>query len=133
MKKKMTTYFTFIGVLFIVGCSNGNNSEGTNETTVQTSQAEQINVTVDIEERGQTIGETEVETTTDESLMQVMRNNFAIKEENGMIVAVEGVEQDEEENLYWTYTINDEMVNTGAEDTTLEDSDQVTFTYDEME
>ncbi|AYW48325.1 hypothetical protein C7K38_08095 [Tetragenococcus osmophilus] len=133
MKKKTTTCLAFISALFIVGCSNENNSADTNETTSQTSQAEQIDVTVEIEEEDQSIGEKEVETTTDESLMQVMRNNFAIKEDGGMIVAVEGVEQDEDENMYWTYTINDEMVNTGAEETTLEDGDQVTFTYDKME
>lgn len=133
MKKKTTTCLALISALFIVGCSDGNNSAATNETTSQTSQAEQIDVTVEIEEEDQSIGEKDVETTTDESLMQVMRDNFAIKEDGGMIVAVEGVEQDEDEDMYWTYTINDEMVNTGAEETTLEDGDQVTFTYDKME
>lgn len=135
MKKKMSAWLALLSALFIVGCStNEQNSADTNEATTQTSQKqEEIAVTVEIEKEDETIDEKEIETTTDETLMQVMQDNFSIEEDGGMITAIGDVEQDEDENMYWTYTIDDEMVNTGANETTLEDSDQVVFTYDKVE
>mgnify|MGYP001067375150 FL=1 len=134
MKKKFVAGIAFFSALFIVGCSNEQDAADTSEATSQTSQAqEEITATVEIEDEDQTVDEKEIETTTDETLMEVMQDNFDIEEDSGMITTIEDIEQDEDENMYWTYTINDEMVNTGAEETTLEDNDQVVFTYDKME
>ncbi|MCF1684982.1 DUF4430 domain-containing protein [Tetragenococcus halophilus] len=134
MKKKFVAGIAFFSALFIVGCSNEQDAADTSEATSQTSQAqEEITATVEIEDEDQTVDEKEIETTTDETLMEVMQDNFDIEEDSGMITTIEGIEQDEDDNMYWTYTINDEMVNTGADETTLEDNDQVVFTYDKME
>lgn len=134
MKKKFVAGIAFFSALFIVGCSNEQDAADTSEATSQTSQAqEEITATVEIEDEDQTVDEKEIETTTDETLMEVMQDNFDIEEDSGMITTIEDIEQDEGENMYWTYTINEEMVNTGAEETTLEDNDQVVFTYDKME
>lgn len=134
MKKKFVAGIAFFSALFIVGCSSEQDAADTSEATSQTSQAqEEITATVEIEDEDQTVDEKEIETTTDETLMEVMQDNFDIEEDNGMITTIEDIEQDEGENMYWTYTINEEMVNTGADETTLEDNDQVVFTYDKME
>lgn len=134
MKKKFVAGIAFFSALFIVGCSSEQDAADTSEATSQTSQAqEEITATVEIEDEDQTVDEKEIETTTDETLMEVMQDNFDIEEDSGMITTIEDIEQDEGENMYWTYTINDEMVNTGADETTLEDNDQVVFTYDKME
>lgn len=134
MKKKFVAGIAFFSTLFIVGCSNEQDAADTSEATSQTSQAqEEITATVEIEDEDQTVDEKEIETTTDETLMEVMQDNFDIEEDSGMITTIEDIEQDEGENMYWTYTINEEMVNTGADETTLEDNDQVVFTYDKME
>ncbi|AOF49290.1 DUF4430 domain-containing protein [Tetragenococcus halophilus] len=134
MKKKFVAGIAFFSALFIVGCSNEQDAADTSEATSQTSQAqEEITATVEIEDEDQTVDEKEIETTTDETLMEVMQDNFDIEEDSGMITTIEDIEQDEGENMYWTYTINEEMVNTGADETTLEDNDQVVFTYDKME
>lgn len=132
MKKKIAAGLALFSTLFIVGCSNEQDSADTNATTNQTTQ-EQVTATVEIEKEDQMVDEKEIKTTSDETLMEVMQDNFDIKEEGGMITAVEGIKQDEDENMYWTYTINDEMVNTGADETTLEDNDQIVFTYDKVE
>jgi len=134
MKKKFVAGIAFFSALFIVGCSNEQDAADTSEATSQTSQAqEEITATVEIEDEDQTVDEKEIETTTNETLMEVMQDNFDIEEDSGMITTIEDIEQDEDDNMYWTYTINDEMVNTGADETTLEDNDQVVFTYDKME
>ncbi|GAA3024347.1 DUF4430 domain-containing protein [Tetragenococcus solitarius] len=132
MKKKIAAGLALFSTLFIVGCSNEQDFADTNATTNQTTQ-EQVTATVEIEKEDQMVDEKEIKTTSDETLMEVMQDNFDIKEEGGMITAVEGIKQDEDENMYWTYTINDEMVNTGADETTLEDNDQIVFTYDKVE
>ncbi|MDN6724045.1 MAG: DUF4430 domain-containing protein, partial [Tetragenococcus halophilus] len=133
MKKKFVAGIAFFSALFIVGCSSEQDAADTSEATSQTSQAqEEITATVEIEDEDQTVDEKEIETTTDETLMEVMQDNFDIEEDSGMITTIEDIEQDEGENMYWTYTINEEMVNTGADETTLEDNDQVVFTYDKM-
>ena len=134
MKKKFVAGIAFFSALFIVGCSSEQDAADTSEATSQTSQAqEEITATVEIEDEDQTVDEKEIEATTDETLMEVMQDNFDIEEDSGMITTIEDIEQDEGENMYWTYTINEEMVNTGADETTLEDNDQVVFTYDKME
>ena len=51
--------------------------------------------------------------------MEIMKENFDLVEDKGMITSIEGLAQDEAAGYYWTYTINDEMVNTGAKDTSL--------------
>lgn len=132
MKKQFAAGLALFSALFIVGCSNEQNSADTSATTSQASQ-EPVAATIEVEKQDQIVDEKEIETTSDETLMQVMQDNFDIEEEGGMITAIEDTKQDEDENMYWTYTINDEMVNTGADETTLEDNDQVVFTYDKIE
>jgi guanyl-specific ribonuclease Sa len=66
------------------------------------------------------------------SLMDVMKENFDLKEDNGMITSIEGLAQDEAAGYYWTYTINDQMINTGAKDTVLKENDKVVFTYEKF-
>lgn len=66
------------------------------------------------------------------SLMEIMKENFDLVEDKGMITSIEGLAQDEAAGYYWTYTINDEMVNTGAKDTSLTEKDRVVFTYEKF-
>ncbi|MDN6408700.1 MAG: DUF4430 domain-containing protein, partial [Tetragenococcus halophilus] len=105
MKKKFVAGIAFFSALFIVGCSSEQDAADTSEATSQTSQAqEEITATVEIEDEDQTVDEKEIETTTDETLMEVMQDNFDIEEDSGMITTIEDIEQDEGENMYWTYT-----------------------------
>lgn len=66
------------------------------------------------------------------SLMEIMKENFDLVEDKGMITSIEGLAQDEAAGYYWTYTINDEMVKTGAKDTSLTEKDRVVFTYEKF-
>jgi hypothetical protein len=62
-----------------------------------------------------------------ESLMEVMKENFAIKEKDGFITSIDGISQDQKANLFWVYTVNDEMTDKGAQELFLKSNDIITF------
>ncbi|MBM9834038.1 DUF4430 domain-containing protein, partial [Enterococcus faecalis] len=58
-----------------------------------------------------------------ESLLEVMKENFAIKEKDGFITSIDGISQDQKANLFWVYTVNDEMTDKGAQALILKNND----------
>ncbi|MGL4697733.1 DUF4430 domain-containing protein [Enterococcus larvae] len=129
MKRVMRFSSAFmLSVLFISGCSSGNNASETSDT----ESANQIEVTISLVKDGTEIDKKEFSTAEDTSLMEAMKAQFELKEENGMITSIDGTAQDEAQGYYWVYTINDEMINTGAKDTKLKQGDQVEFTYEKF-
>lgn len=63
----------------------------------------------------------------------IFQKNFDIEDDNGFITSIDGHEQDEKDNKYWTYTINDEEVMEGASEVELTAGDKVDFSLSEME
>ncbi|MDN6004603.1 MAG: DUF4430 domain-containing protein [Enterococcus sp.] len=49
-----------------------------------------------------------------------------------MITSIDGHAQDEKNNKYWVFTINDEQVNSGAKDVTLKKDDRVVFKLEQF-
>lgn len=126
----MLSTMLVMSLALLVGC--GTNNTGTDATTdttsaVETAQDFEVSVTVFNEEEEVTHKTLTVEAET--NLMTALQDNFEIIEDNGMITAIDGLEQDADEGFYWTYTINGEMVNTGANDTILEADDEIVMTY----
>ncbi|MGO2265217.1 MAG: DUF4430 domain-containing protein [Vagococcus salmoninarum] len=126
----MLSTMLIMSLALLVGC--GTNNTGTDATTDTTSAVEsaqdiEVSVTVFNEEEEVTQKNLTVEAET--NLMTALQDNFEIIEDNGMITAIDGLEQDADEGFYWTYTINGEMVNTGANDTILEADDEIVMTY----
>ncbi|MBL1225930.1 DUF4430 domain-containing protein [Enterococcus sp. BWR-S5] len=115
-------------VVFISGCSSAENTSGTSDKR----SANEIEVTVSLMKDDAEVTKKEITTAEDTTLMEAMKENFELEEDNGMITSIDGIEQDEAENRYWVYTINGEMINTGAKDTTLKQGDQVEFTYEKF-
>lgn len=126
----MLSTMLVMSLALLVGCSTNNTgTDTTTDTTsaVETAQAFEVSVTVFNEEEEVTQKNLTVEAET--NLMTALQDNFEIIEDNGMITAIDGLEQDADEGFYWTYTINGEMVNTGANDTILEADDEIVMTY----
>lgn len=126
----MLSTMLVMSLALLVGC--GTNNTGTDATTdttsaVETAQDFEVSVTVFNEEEEVSQKTLTVEAET--NLMTALQDNFEIIEDNGMITAIDGIEQDADEGFYWTYTINGEMVNTGANDTILEADDEIVMTY----
>ncbi|WP_321387816.1 DUF4430 domain-containing protein [uncultured Enterococcus sp.] len=115
-------------VVFISGCSSAENTSSTSDKP----SANEIEVTVSLMKDDAEVAKKEFTTAKDTTLMEAMKENFELEEDNGMITSIDGIEQDEAEKRYWVYTINGEMINTGAKDTALKQGDQVEFTYEKF-
>lgn len=121
-----------VAVGLLAGCSpkeNGATATSSSDITESTAKTEEITVDITLRQEDKILEQKEIIANKEASLMEVIQANFDIKEDAGFITTIEGVEQKPDEGFFWTYTINDEMVNTGAKDTPLSDGDKVVFTY----
>ncbi|MFV0558222.1 MAG: DUF4430 domain-containing protein [Enterococcus sp.] len=125
MKKKLVVTMALLGMVTLAGCQN-QSTTSTEETEVSSSEVSQ-EATITITEDDEEIVSKDVSFTEEESLMDVMKENFEIEEKDGFITAIDGHEQNESESKYWTFTINDEMATKGAADLSLTANDQVDF------
>lgn len=124
----------FIAVLFLgVTLSACGNSATTNSKTAESSttavskEAAEVKVSVVLQEAGKDFETKSFEVAKDTTVYDLMTKNFDVKDDNGFITSIAGKEQNKEKNIYWTYTINDKTINTGAKDTKLKDGDKVVF------
>lgn len=128
---KKTIHFSSIlvlSILFVSGCTSEKNTSGTSDTR----SIDEIKVAISLVKDGAETKKKEFTTAEDTTLMEAMKDQFELEEDNGMITSIDGVAQDEAQGYYWVYTINDEMINTGAKDTILKQGDQVEFTYEKF-
>lgn len=133
--KKLLTFLT--AGLILAGCSadTGNESqssavsdEAVSSTAVASSEAkETVAVTITISVDGKEIedGTQQLEVEPDMNLLEVMKENYDIEEENAFITSINGHKQDEEAGKYWLFDINGEMAPAGANDTKLQEGDTV--------
>lgn len=86
-------------------------------------------VTINVSVEGELIENGTVETTVEpgEFLLEVMREEFEIVDEGGFITAINGIEQDTENDKYWLFDLNDEMAPVGAHELELNDGDVIDF------
>lgn len=114
-----------LSLSFISGCSATKNAS-------DTSSNKAIEVTVSLIKGSEVIEEKEFSTTEEATLMEAMKEQFDLNEEKGMITSIDGITQDEAQGYYWVYRINNEMINTGANETNLKQGDQIEFTYEKF-
>ncbi|MBL1228511.1 DUF4430 domain-containing protein [Enterococcus sp. BWB1-3] len=135
MKQILAGSIVIAGLLMISGCSgnSGMTADSTTEDTRQFSSGKveenQITALISLVKDGEEVAGREVSFKEGSDLMMVLKANYEVAEDSGMIQAIDGIEQNADEGCYWTYTINEEMVNTGANETILKDGDKVVFTY----
>lgn len=131
MKKWMLTLFTiFTTLLLVVGCSNESTTPAEEEETVvetTESQEEVIKVTISKDEGEEVLSEKEIEIEENAILMDIMKENYDIEEDDGFITSIDGVAPEEGEEKAWMYFVNDEMAMVGAAEYELEAGDNVVF------
>lgn len=124
--KKLTVLSTIIIGLFVLsGCQTDQVSS--QASTEATSEVVASSVKIVLTDGNDTIDSKTVSYQSGETLMDVLTDNFDIEEKDGFITSIEGHAQDESQNKYWTFTVNGEMGAKGADETTLQDGDQVAF------
>ena len=52
---------------------------------------------------------------------------FEVESSGGFISVISGIEQSPDENIWWVFEINDEMVSVGAEEAVLKDGDTLVW------
>lgn len=131
MKKWMLTLFTiFTTLVLVVGCSNESTTPTEEEETgIETteSQEEVIKVTISKDEGEEVLSEKEIEIEENAILMDIMKENYDIEEDDGFITSIDGVAPEEGEEKAWMYFVNDEMAMVGAAEYELEAGDNVVF------
>jgi FtsZ-interacting cell division protein ZipA len=123
----------FLIIIFFSGCtSKKQEASSFSETESTTFEEEKMKITITLIKNQEEIESETFETSSENKLITVLGERFELEEDNGMITSINGIEQNVEDGYYWVYTINGEMINTGAKDTELKDGDKVVFTYEQF-
>ncbi|UOQ47545.1 DUF4430 domain-containing protein [Gracilibacillus caseinilyticus] len=89
-----------------------------------------INVSLTITDQitNKTISEESYTVTSGTTLEDLLQDNYEVEvTEDGFLTSINGHEQNVEENEYWTYEANGEMVSEGIADYEVQDEDDITF------
>jgi len=69
-----------------------------------------------------------IDVSSNETLLEMMENNFDISvSEEGFIESIEGIEQNPDDNEYWVFEVNNEMVTVSAEEFIPEENDLISW------
>lgn len=104
-------------------------SSETNSSSVESQTKETFSVVISLEQDGEQVADKTKETVVEEgtTVLDALREQYEVVEEDGFIVSIEGLEQDEELGKYWMYEVNNEQAMVGAAEYELKDGDQVNW------
>lgn len=112
-------------ITLLVGCSTASDDvEQGQEADVTEGN---ITIIVSEEEAAEVYSEEEVTIEEDAILMDVMKENYEIEEDDGFITAIDGISPEEDEQKAWIYSVNDEEALVGAAEYELSIDDEVVF------
>jgi hypothetical protein len=125
MKKKNNILLSVAVALFalaiILWVSGRDTDSGSQTTSEETSE-----VTVMIYANDEELANDTHTVSADTTLMEIMEENYDLNvTDEGFIEAIEGVEQSIEDNEFWVFEANEEMVTESAEDFVPEDGDTI--------
>lgn len=128
----MTLFLSVIfTVVFLTGCADGSTNapvdEKDNVTQTEEGIESVITVVISKDHEAETLNEKEIEITDGDLLLDVMKANFDVEEENGFIYSIDGVAPKEGEEKSWMYFVNGEMAMVGAAEYELTANDRVQF------
>ncbi|WP_367378659.1 DUF4430 domain-containing protein [Enterococcus gilvus] len=134
--KKRTVFFALIFSLTLIsGCtskpSESSDSSSAKETIASSEKVEE-KASITLIDGDKELSKKQVSFEKGQSLFDVLKETYAVEDDNGMITSIDGHAQDEKNNKYWVFTINDEQVNSGAKDVTLKKDDRVVFKLEQF-
>lgn len=130
MKKIYGVLIAILLTFSLVGCNNPNKENSTNVTTKNDTS---ITVLIAIKEKDKELSSKNFEVEKDEFLLNVLKDNYNVVEEDNFITSIDDKNQNPNENIYWTYTVNGDFASVGANEYKLQDKDKIIFTLDKME
>lgn len=112
-------FLSFVALFMLAGCQTS------------TPTADQVAVNVEILVQGQAVADKAktIKVKAGEDVLDAMKDNYDIVEDNGLITTIAGIESDSGANKgrYWKLVVNGEMSMVGAKDVALKEGDTVTF------
>lgn len=116
-------------VLALTGCSENKNSGQTEDIAASQQQKDQEeqHIVVKIQDGKKVISEKEIKIEKGDNLLDIMKENFKIEEEDNFVTSIDGVAQDEKKGKYWVFEINGKAVNEGAHLTEVKNNDEVVW------
>ncbi len=141
IKKIMKWFVTWSIIVALLGaCGTSDNTEGAtpkndtqnNQTTTEDETAEQedmVLITISKNAGEETLDEKTVPIEEGALLIEVMEEHFDLETDfdGAFIVSIDGVGPEEDEEIAWMYTVNDEVAMVGANEYELEPGDEVVF------
>ncbi|AMB93951.1 DUF4430 domain-containing protein [Aerococcus sanguinicola] len=131
MKKKWLLLLTSMALLG--ACQQPADDKAADQSTAQTEEQAKQEATFSIQPLE---GEAETKQVTfqeGDKVMDALKANFDVEEDKGFVKAINGVSQDEGNEVYWMYYVNGEMAPKGADQTELKAGDKVEFKLEQMQ
>ena len=116
----------------MVGAGCSTNNETTTVSTNSSQEQTAMKVTLTLVEDEKEITSKEVEVSEKESVLDILKANFEVKEDSGFVTSIDGKGQDAKANKYWMYYIKDKEADKGAADMTVSDSDKIEWRLNEF-
>lgn len=126
MNKRFKTGFLALVAMLLVACSQGTKQI---QTTPSVPKADH-HVRLVFKEDTNTIDE-KVSFGKGDTVLEILKDNYEVKEKDGFITAIDGIEQDTKANKYWLFKVNGKMADKGADQITVKDGDSIEF-YQEV-
>lgn len=138
MVDKMKLGFLVATILTLTACGD-TNQKTSNESSalipseVEVAMTETISTSIVLREEGKVLSaiSKDVKSEEGQNLLEVMKENYDITVQDGLISAIESYEQNAKEGKYWGYTINGEGATIRASDYVLEDQDVIVWNLDD--
>ena len=116
----------------MTGCqSNQNDQTSSKASTQATSEVAKSSASIKLTDSDKEITSKKVTYQSGDSLLEILKANFEVKEKDGFITSIDGHAQDEAKGLYWMFKVNGEMAPKAANQITVKDGDKLEF-YQEV-
>lgn len=146
MKKNFWLLVTTLSLLFVTtACGSEQNKtiESTSHSTtvstkkstdssVKTDEINNVSIKMSLIEDGKQIISEDLKANSDQSVLDVLKENFEVKETNGFVTEIDGKAQDKAKNKYWMYYINGKEADKGAKDIKVKNNDIIEWRLNEL-
>ncbi|KHE71393.1 DUF4430 domain-containing protein [Halobacillus sp. BBL2006] len=129
----LVVFLLVAGVLSGCGTQQADQKEEASASQQEDKQEVTVQVEVSKSNGEEMLADKEVSVPEGTTLMEVMKENFEVKESEGFINSIEGIEGNQEEKMAWMFTINGEEAMVGANEYEVEQGDEIVFDYHSWE
>ncbi|RBW69191.1 DUF4430 domain-containing protein [Bacillus taeanensis] len=124
-----TKFFLLFFVLFLVSQASSY-SVLANETAASEDKTATISI---VSFTNELIVAKEVQFNENESLLDVMKREFNIELEDGLIVSIEGHKSIPNENIHWALFVNGDVQTIAADEISLQTSDYIRWSLEDFD